>query len=61
MEDWCTKRSSLPSSGEMKPNPLVSLNHLTVPFIRASIAIAAPETLPTNCFFFSLPGACAID
>jgi predicted secreted protein len=27
----CAKRSSLPSSGVMKPKPLASLNHLTVP------------------------------
>ena len=28
--DWCTKISSLPSSGTMNPNPLDALNHLTV-------------------------------
>ena len=28
---WCTKRSFVPSSGAMKPYPLLSLNHLTVP------------------------------
>src|SRR5690349_966616 len=27
----CAKRSSPPPSGVMKPNPLASLNHLTVP------------------------------
>lgn len=42
IDDWCTKRSSLPSSGEMKPNPLVSLNHFTVPLSLAAAAIA-PE------------------
>ncbi|KAI6671493.1 hypothetical protein NL676_006378 [Syzygium grande] len=31
MEDWWTKRSSPPSLGLMKPNPLTSLNHSTVP------------------------------
>ena len=28
--DWWTKISSLPSSGMIKPNPLLALNHLTV-------------------------------
>uniref|UniRef100_A0A8R7P5H5 Uncharacterized protein n=1 Tax=Triticum urartu TaxID=4572 RepID=A0A8R7P5H5_TRIUA len=37
MADWWTKRSSLPSSGEMKPNPLVTLNHFTVPFTLSPI------------------------
>jgi hypothetical protein len=32
--EWCTKQSFVPSSGVMKPKPLVSLNHLTVPVIR---------------------------
>ena len=32
---WCTKRSSSPSSGVMKPNPLEELNHFTVPFWRS--------------------------
>src|SRR5215211_7086171 len=31
MFEWCTKRSFEPSSGVMKPYPLLSLNHLTVP------------------------------
>jgi len=31
MAEKCAKRSSLPSSGVMKPKPLASLNHLTVP------------------------------
>src|SRR5262249_9645997 len=31
MPEWWTNRSRLPSSGVMKPNPLSSLNHLTVP------------------------------
>jgi hypothetical protein len=29
MAVWCTKMSSLPSSGVMKPNPLTVLNHFT--------------------------------
>src|SRR3970040_2249180 len=28
----CANKSSLPSSGVMKPKPFASLNHLTVPF-----------------------------
>src|SRR2546430_10718877 len=28
---WCANRSSPPSLGVMKPKPLESLNHLTVP------------------------------
>src|SRR3954469_22141141 len=31
MPVWWTNRSRLPSSGVMKPKPLSSLNHLTVP------------------------------
>jgi len=31
MAEKCTKMSSPPSSGAMNPNPLASLNHLTVP------------------------------
>src|SRR5580698_4067823 len=31
MPVWCTNRSLSPSSGVMKPNPLSSLNHFTVP------------------------------
>src|SRR2546423_3770378 len=31
MPVWWTKRSLPPSSGVMKPNPLSSLNHFTVP------------------------------
>jgi hypothetical protein len=31
MEEKWAKRSSPPPSGVMKPNPLASLNHLTVP------------------------------
>src|SRR3954469_18347752 len=31
MPVWCTKRSLPPSSGVMKPKPLSSLNHLTMP------------------------------
>src|SRR4051812_46547393 len=31
MPVWCTKRSLPPSSGVMKPKPLSSLNHFTMP------------------------------
>src|SRR4029078_335521 len=40
---WCTNRSLEPSSGLMKPYPLLSLNHLTVPF-----AIKTPPSPITN-------------
>ena len=44
---WCTKRSSPPPSGVMKPKPLVALNHLTVPVcLAASSAIAANSNAP---------------
>src|SRR3954453_13318935 len=33
MSDWCTNRSADPSSGAMNPNPLVALNHFTVPTV----------------------------
>src|SRR3990170_7697623 len=33
MAEKCTKRSLLPSSGVMKPKPLASLNHFTVPVL----------------------------
>jgi hypothetical protein len=34
MAEWWTKQSLEPSAGEMKPNPLASLNHFTVPLVR---------------------------
>jgi hypothetical protein len=45
MAEKCAKRSSLPSSGVMKPKPLESLNHLTVP-----IAMFATFLQKTNKF-----------
>src|SRR6185436_21169818 len=33
MAEKCTNRSLLPSSGVMKPKPLASLNHFTVPVL----------------------------
>ncbi len=33
MDEWWTKRSLEPSSGVMKPKPLLSLNHFTVPCV----------------------------
>src|SRR6185436_9319144 len=35
--EWWTKQSFWPFSGVMKPKPLASLNHLTVPVIRIAI------------------------
>src|SRR6266550_6984614 len=35
MAVWCTKQSLPPLSGVMKPKPLASLNHFTVPVMRA--------------------------
>src|SRR5687768_2886962 len=33
MDEKCTNRSLLPSSGVMKPKPFASLNHFTVPVL----------------------------
>src|SRR3954470_14691283 len=43
---WWTKRSFVPSSGVMKPKPLSSLNHLTVPVAMSvtSTALCALRT-----------------
>mmetsp|Transcript_41906 Transcript_41906/g.132298 ORF Transcript_41906/g.132298 Transcript_41906/m.132298 type:complete len:247 (-) Transcript_41906:19-759(-) len=35
--DWCTKRSSSPLRGAMKPNPFSLLNHLTFPICLPSV------------------------
>ena len=40
MSDWWTNTSLEPSSGAMKPNPLVALNHLTVPTVTLMISSA---------------------
>src|SRR5258707_15322360 len=37
--EWCTKQSFRPPSGVMKPKPLASLNHFTVPVVRISILL----------------------
>src|SRR5437764_2831598 len=42
MPVWCTNRSLPGSSGVMKPNPLSSLNHFTVP-----VAICVPPGMCT--------------
>src|SRR6478752_4369000 len=34
MAEWWTKQSFEPFSGVMKPKPLASLNHFTVPVVR---------------------------
>src|SRR5215475_7218507 len=39
MAEWCTKQSFCPPSGVMKPKPLASLNHFTVPVVRAMIVL----------------------
>src|SRR5688572_24646373 len=33
--EWCTKQSFWPLDGVMKPKPFASLNHFTVPVVRA--------------------------
>src|SRR6478735_6696989 len=37
--EWCTKQSFAPPSGVMKPKPFASLNHFTVPVVRAMIVL----------------------
>src|SRR5215211_3419544 len=39
MAEWWTKQSFWPPSGVMKPKPLASLNHFTVPVVRISILL----------------------
>src|SRR5882762_2082809 len=46
MAVWCTKQSLPPFSGVMKPNPFASLNHFTVPVIRAICALLLACTVP---------------
>jgi hypothetical protein len=38
-----TKTSALPSSGGMKPKPLVELSHYTVPMAMMNLPAAKPE------------------
>src|SRR6187431_1702958 len=42
----CAKRSSLPSSGVMKPYPFASLNHLTVPVAIAPCPLCGTGGIP---------------
>src|SRR5918999_5174877 len=42
MAEKCTKRSLLPSSGVMKPKPLASLNHFTLPVLM-SVSLRSVE------------------
>src|SRR5574343_1570600 len=67
----CANRSSPPSSGVIKPKPLESLNHLTVPVANASLhtlqiyradalagacrIVANPADLPATTVFASRP------
>src|SRR5690606_34397892 len=47
---WCTKQSLAPPSGVMKPKPLASLNHFTVPVVRIALLLdllAAGPVMPT--------------
>jgi hypothetical protein len=47
MAEKCTNKSSPLSSGVMKPNPLVSLNHFTVPVaIKKFLKNKKPEIQP---------------
>src|SRR5215467_3144872 len=39
MAEWWTKQSFCPPSGVIKPKPLASLNHLTVPVVRMSYSL----------------------
>ena len=48
---WWTNRSSPPSSGVMKPKPLVELNHLTVPVAFCPSAMARVQSDRTNLMF----------
>src|SRR2546422_10396029 len=43
MPPWWTKRSFPPSSGVMKPYPLSSLNHLTIPVANALTSLPHHE------------------
>src|SRR5512147_2876205 len=45
----CANRSSLPSSGVMKPKPFASLNHLTVPFAMSYFLTKKTGGFPSNC------------
>src|SRR4051794_35206138 len=44
MSDWWTNTSLDPSSGAMKPKPLVALNHLTVPTAIVGFSFAEQHT-----------------
>jgi hypothetical protein len=44
MAEWCTKQSFCPSLGVMKPKPLLSLNHFTVPVVRIALLLIFYET-----------------
>src|SRR6185436_17815565 len=53
ISEWWTKQSALPSSGVMKPNPLLSLNHFTRPVLRIVFVLSlwccdGPETRKTR-------------
>src|ERR1043166_2932310 len=53
MAEKCTKQSFSPFSGVMKPKPLASLNHFTVPVVRIPlllwvVVIGVPEAVLTD-------------
>src|SRR5437588_12881235 len=56
MFEWCTNRSRLPSSGVMKPNPLSSLNHLTVPVGMWSFPPSVEVRFRGGCNAATTPG-----
>jgi len=52
----CTKTSLEPSLGEMKPKPLVSLNHLTCPLILSDILMIVGRKIAAGWKFFLFGG-----
>src|SRR5450631_2454180 len=46
----CANKSSLPSSGVMKPKPFASLNHLTVPFAMLLLPYKKNGWIPVKLF-----------
>src|SRR4030065_214835 len=53
MVEKCTNTSALPSVGVMKPKPLASLNHFTVPLCIVTSALGATDG--TNPGLMNLP------
>src|SRR5678816_3821146 len=59
MAEWCTKQSFSPFAGVMKPKPLVSLNHFTVPVVRIAelLDVFVAETMGVFAHLFRVNGA----